>query len=182
MELLTYGTMNVREIPLTQGKVAIVDAEDCEWLNQWKWYAHREDRGKGDLYISYAVRTTKKADGRRTTVSMHREILRLNPGESGVDHIDHDGLNNTKVNLRLCTQSQNNANGRKRKGASRYKGVNWRKRGRKWRSEIRLNYKSYYLGLFVDEIEAACAYDAKAKELFGEYAKLNFPGRRDGDA
>ena len=168
MELLTYST-----ILLTQGKVAIIDAEDYEWLSQWKWCATKD---KADLY--YAMRTIKRAAGRRTTVSMHREILRLNPGEIGIDHIDSNGLNNRKANLRLATPSQNNANGRSRKGRSQYKGVSWHKLAQKWRSRTKLNYKSYHLGYFVDEIEAACAYDAKAKELFGEYAKLNFPRGR----
>ena len=177
MQTLTNSNIGIKEIPLTQGKIAVVDDDDYEWLSQWKWCVTKVNKGKSDLY--YAIRATKKEDGKQTTILMHRAILGLSFGESGVDHIDGNSLNNTKANLRLSTQSQNIANGRKRSGSSQYKGVNWQKIPQKWRAGIRLQYKSYHLGLFANEIEAAYAYDVKAKEFFGEYANLNFPERRE---
>ncbi len=106
---------------------------------------------------------------------MHRLIANA-PAHLLVDHIDHDGLNNRKANLRLCSIAQNNQNSRpNRNAASKYKGVSWAQSCRKWFARIRPNRKTIYLGLFTDEIEAALAYDRKAKELFGEFAYLNFP-------
>ena len=88
---------------------------------------------------------------------------------------DGDGLNNQKANLRICTRSQNKMNGKSYKNSSsKYKGIWWVKKNKKWRVRIRLNNKTIHLGYFKDETEAAKAYDSKAKELFGEFARLNF--------
>jgi len=93
-----------------------------------------------------------------------------------VDHIDRDGLNNRKSNLRLCTNAENIRNAGKRgKGFSKYKGVSRHTRGKKWTAVIQLNKKTYFLGYFENEIDAARAYDKKAKELHGQFACLNFP-------
>ena len=98
------------------------------------------------------------------------------PDHLFVDHIDHNGLNNRRSNLRLCTTAQNARNVFSYKGStSKYKGVCWYKEGRKWAAKIKLNNKAYHLGLFEDETEAAIAYDKKARELHGEFGCLNFP-------
>ena len=153
-----------RLIPLTQGKFAIVDAEDYPRLSRYKWYACKK------RHIFYACR--RKGN---KIVSMHREIINA-PEELLVDHIDRDGLNNRKSNLRLCTIAQNNRNSSPhRNAASKYKGVSWTKCCRKWRARIRPNRRTIYLGLFDDEIEAARTYDRKAEQLFGQFAYLNFP-------
>ncbi len=105
---------------------------------------------------------------------MHRAILNAPKGLL-VDHIDGNGLNNRKSNLRLCTFAQNAHNSRpRRNSSSRYKGVCWHKVKKKWTVSIYKGGKRTYLGYYDDEIEAALAYDRKATELFGEFAYLNF--------
>lgn len=147
------------EIPLTKGKVAIVDAADVEWLSQWKWHS----------VGSYAG--TK--DGRKT-MYMHRLITGAKPGEV-VDHIDRNPLNNTRANLRIGTYRQNKINQKlEARNTSGFRGVHWHKQMEKWRAVINVDGKNKHLGLFVDKEEAAKAYDAAAKQYHGEYAQLNF--------
>jgi hypothetical protein len=160
-----------RKIKLTQGKFAIVDQEDYEKLNAHKWRAHSNHN-----IAFYAVRMTGYSiNGKRKTIQMHREIMR--PADDlFVDHINHDGLDNRKINLRIVTPAQNNYNCRKRKGehSSKYKGVSLDKREKRWRADISYKCKRIHLGYFDNEEEAAKAYDEAAKELYGEYAVLNF--------
>lgn len=159
----------MKEIPLSQGKVALVDDEDYEELMNYNWHASQSD------HRFYAIRNVELYPGARTTVKMHRQVMRALPGEN-IDHKDGDGLNNTRGNLRIATTSQNCANKRASKGSkSQYKGVSWHKQHGKWYSAICYNYKQIFIGLYTDEIEAAKAYDRKAVELFGEFAKTNFP-------
>jgi len=166
---LHYG-YSFRRIPLTQGKFALVDPEDYEGLSKYNWYAVRSPRG------FYAVRTviTKKGRSVRKTVGMHRVILKAPQGKL-IDHINHNGLDNRKCNLRICTIQQNVWNMRKQRGncASQYKGVTLRKDIGKWQARIICNGKSFSIGYFGDEKAAAAAYDKKAKELFREFAALN---------
>jgi hypothetical protein len=166
---LRYG-YTFRKIPLTQGKFAIVDPEDYEELSKYKWYAVQSPRG------FYAVRTVfaKKARGGRKTVGMHRIILKAPEGKF-IDHINHNGLDNRKCNLRICTLQQNIWNMRKQRGncASQYKGVTWRKDIDKWQARVICGGKVFSCGHFDDEKTAASAYDKKAKELFGEFAAPN---------
>ena len=153
------------KIKLTFGKVAIVDAEDYDRVSMYNWCAVHDSR------CWYAH--TFKRDG--TPLAMHRLILNA-PKGLFIDHIDHNGLNNRKSNLRLCTNRQNQQNRRPtRNGSSRYKGVHWCNTHKKFRARITHNSKRIHLGYFEDEIAAAKAYDKKAKELFGEFAYLNFP-------
>jgi len=108
-------------------------------------------------------------------IAMHREIIRAPEGLL-VDHIDGNGLNNRKSNLRLCTHSQNTYNRRpNRNCSSRYKGISFHKMSKKWEVAICCKGKREHLGRFDDEVKAALAYDRKAKQLFGEFAYLNFP-------
>lgn len=94
------------------------------------------------------------------------------------DHKNHNGLDNRKSNLQLCTIAQNQYNKAAKKGcSSRYKGVMFRSDCKRWRVKIGFNYKRIHLGNFPDQIKAASAYDDKAMELFGEFAYLNFPER-----
>ncbi len=160
----------MKEISLTQGKAAVVDVEDYEWLAQWKWYAWEQ----GNTF--YAVRNSSLKDGKRKMLFMHREILGLKAGDIWVDHCDGNGLNNMRSNLRKATRSQNSMNQKKTRGRSRFKGVVWRADIQKWQSQIRINGKHKYIGFFENEIDAAYAYDNKAINLFGEFARPNFGG------
>jgi hypothetical protein len=102
---------------------------------------------------------------------MHRFVMDAPCGVE-VDHRDGDGLNNTRANLRLCTHAEDCRNQGKTRGKSRFKGVYWHRRGRKWCVFVG---KGNYIGLFKTEIEAALAYDAEARLRFGPFAALNFP-------
>ena len=161
------GDNPMKRIPLTQGKSTLVDDEDFKELSKHKWCLLK---GK---YTWYAVRAICKND-KYKILYMHRVIMNAQKSQ-GIDHRNGDGLYNLRHNLRFCTQSQNNQNQRKTRGTSQYKGIYWNKRDKKWQTQIKLNGKGYFLGLFDDEIEAAKAYDKRAKELFGEFARLNFP-------
>jgi AP2 domain/HNH endonuclease len=157
----------VKEIPLTQGKFAKVDDADYEWLSQWKWHAKRGKR------TWYSARTEGSGDQQRT-IRMHRLIM--GGSDLQVDHKNGDGLNNQRKNLRLATNGQNQCNSRKnRRGSSIYKGVSWDKYRKRWRATIVYLKVQEHLGYFDSEIEAARAYDKAARELFREFARLNFP-------
>lgn len=96
------------------------------------------------------------------------------PQEMDVDHRFHNTLDNRRCNIRTCTTAQNQHNQRKTRGLSQYKGVSWHKTNKKWQALIRLNGQRIYLGYFNNEIDAAKAYDKKARELFREFAFTNF--------
>lgn len=158
----------MKQILLTQRKFAIVDDADFDWLNRFKWYAHK---GAGTYY---AVRHSAQIAGKRFHVDMHRVILGLNRGDKcQCDHRDHNGLNNQRSNLRICTRQQNNYNQKSRQGSSKFKGVRWRKGEHKWETRIQHKKRRICLGFFNNEIEAAEAYNVAAQKLFGEFAKLN---------
>lgn len=158
---------------LTRGQVTLVDDEDYEWLNQWKWYAHKGGSGKW-----YAVRWEQDESTKdRITVRMHRVIIGAKKGE-GADHKDRNSLDNQRHNLRFCTRAQNNQNAALRKDStSGYKGVSFYELTRRWKATIGYNNKLIHLGYYDTSEEAARVYDAKAVELFGEFAKPNFPRR-----
>lgn len=158
-----------RRIPLSQGQYAIVDPEDYERLSKYKWHVKKEPR------TFYAIRSEPYKKGRRRkNITMHRVILPV-PEGLFVDHINHNGLDNRKANLRPATKRQNTCNSRpsRNKKYTKYKGVWWHKDSKKWVATIRHNYKGIHLGYFDDEIEAAKAYDRAARKYQGEYAKIN---------
>ncbi len=158
----------MKEINLTQNKVALIDNEDYQRINQHKWYAHYQHG------YWYAVRNIRNSNGKRITQHMHRFIIDV-PDGLETDHINHNGLDNRKCNLRSCTRMENQQNQRlQQKTSSCYKGIHWHKRDKKWYARIRLNGKLIHIGLYTNEIIAALAYNIKATELFGEFACLNF--------
>ena len=166
-----------REIPLTQGKVALVDAEDYDELNKYKWYAHKHKRAR-----AYYARRGVGSGKDKKSLAMHRVIMNA-PNGIVVDHINGDGLDNRKSNMRLCTNKENCRNqvkGTGRKYTSQYKGVTYFRPTKKWKAEIVYNRETTCLGYFLIEKDAALAYDNKAKELYGEFANLNLKENTDG--
>ena len=157
----------MKTIPLTRGKTAIIDDEDYERLAKHKWRVNNSSPGKW-----YAV---TKINGDLTY--MHRIILPVSK-EQEVDHINGDGLDNRRENLRPCIHPQNGYNRGLQPHSSCFKGVSWNRKDRKWRARIMKNGRSDFIGNFDREEEAARAYDAKARELFGEFALLNFKQER----
>ena len=158
----------MKEIPLSQGKVALVDAGDFEWLNQWKWSACKS----GKIRVVYRAMRVLWNGGNQKAVMMHRLILNAQPGQI-VDHINGNPLDNRRENLRICTQRQNtmNTHGHGDAKTSKFKGVYWQKDIGFWRARFRFTY----LGTFKDELEAARAYDKAALAADPEFARLNFP-------
>jgi hypothetical protein len=159
----------MKEIELTQGKTAVVDDEDFEWISAMgKWHA---EKGPNTWYAVKCLPT--RHDPKRGTVRMHRLIMGSPLSE--IDHWDGNGLHNWRSNLREATRTQNLSNALSRGGSSRYKGVSWYKRDSGWYAQIKTEGKRKHLGRFQSDIEAALAYDDAARLIFGEYAALNFP-------
>ncbi len=163
---LFYGNEMTKEIQLTQGKCALVDDADYEWLNQWKWYAF----WNGSKW--YSARN-ERVNFKKKMIYLHRFIINA-PSGIEVDHVDGDGLNCTRENMRLCTSQQNKYNiGIKSDNTSGYKGVTWNANRSKWQAQIKHGKQYKYLGLFDDLKEAARAYDVAALELHGDFARVN---------
>ena len=152
-----------RIIPLTRGQFTIVDAADYHQLTKFTWFTESAHN------TFYAAR---KQNGK--SIKMHRQITNA-PDHLVVDHIDHNGLNNQKANLRLCTFAQNAKNiNSTNPTTSRYKGVHWNKNINKWAAQITCDKKSHHLGYFKNQLTAAKAYDKAARKLHGRFASPNF--------
>lgn len=152
----------MKEIKLSQDKVALVDDSDYESVSAHQWSFGVK---------KYAVRVSKKS-----AILMHRQIM----GDpqfpnAQIDHINLNGLDNRRSNLRWVTKSQNMMNCPKRKaGANKFKGVYcYKNRNKKWAAYIKLDYKRKSLGYFYTEIEAAEAYNKAALKYFGDFARIN---------
>jgi hypothetical protein len=165
MRCTILGGVIVKLIPLTQGQFAQVDDWNYDKLIKYKWIAVK---GKGKNPTYYARRQIIRGN----TVEMHVQILGLKRGERG-DHKDGNGLNNLEANLRVCTHQQNMANRRSRIDSKyQIKGVRQTPGGR-WRATISCDKQNFQLGTYDTLNEAALAYNDKAKELYGEFARLN---------
>ena len=153
----------MKQIPLTQGKFAIVDDADFEWLNQYKWCLS---------YWGYAVSRTSKKLGKQKTIFMHRLILGV-PKGMDTDHVNGNRLDNRRANIRACSRTQNNRNKPVQKNnLTKFKGVCFRPEKNRWRALIMANRKRVELGLFKTAEEAHAAYCAAAKKYHGEYARF----------
>lgn len=159
----------MKTLELSQGLTAVVDDDDYAWASQYKWTALVRPT------TSYAYRTLIRA-GRPTTQGLHRALLRLEDPAVHVDHINGDGLDNRRANLRIATIAENNRNQRPgRRNRSGFKGVYFRPDRGRWVARIFAEGQVHSLGHYDSAVDAAHAYDAAAKELHGEFAYLNFP-------
>lgn len=144
-------------------KHLLIDKDDLHYI-----YEYRLSYNK--VYKRISIRINGKKD------YLHRLILGVSSNIFDIDHINHDGMDNRKCNLRTCYPQQNYCNKPKIniKTSSKFKGVCWQKSANKWCSGIMVNYRKKHLGLFENELDAAIAYDKAAKEIHGEFASLNF--------
>lgn len=158
----------MQKIELTQGKFALVDDADYELLSRFKWYAHKQPH-------TWYARRDFEARGRHFHVYMHREIM----GRNGppVDHLNGNGLDNRRSNIRHATQSQNMQRARSKRGVSGFRGVDrMATKNERWTARIPTkNNTRRYLGTFESREAAARAYDREVVKLYGCHAATNFP-------
>lgn len=168
-----------KKIKLSQGKYALVDSEDFEFLNQWKW-TYRQGYAVRGEYIG-RISDERHPSGRQKyksrLIAMHRVIAKT-PPQLTTDHINGNKLDNRKENLRNCTKRQNcyntgTRNPNKDLAKSPYVGVHISQSGKRWISHIAPNRKSIHLGTFDTAEEAAEAYNMAALSFYGQFAKLN---------
>lgn len=160
----------MKKIELTRGLRALVDDDDYEELSKYKWCA-----SPLRYNTSYALRNVYIPGKSPKTIFMHNVILNPKKGEL-VDHIDGDGLDNRKTNLRICTNTQNQWNKpMQSNNKTGYKGVSYYKTSKKWKAKVVANGVVYHLGTFDSPELAGRAYDKGAQEYHGEFARLNFP-------
>jgi hypothetical protein len=157
------------EIPLTRGYVALVDDADAALiLGMGKWHAGTSGGGR-----IYARKALPRDGGRKRLIFLHTALT----GVLGIDHINGDSLDNRRANLRPATPLQNMRNTRRRSdNTSGYKGVSWDQHRSAWAAYIRITGRRQFLGRYGDLADAARAYDAAARQHFGEFAVINFPG------
>lgn len=160
-------------IPLTQGFSAIVDDEDFEAVLKFKWRANVQCLVSGAKKV-YALRSIR-IDGRQRSLYLHRFLMVAEVGAT-VDHVNGDGLDCRRANLRFASVTQNSANSdRAARPTCPFRGVAWHARDRHYRATITEGRHNRWIGCFSDPIEAARAYDAAARKAFGAFARVNFP-------
>jgi len=154
----------MKKIPLGDGKYSLVDKEDFKKFSKFRWHIKK---GRNKFYAQHCTRM----GGAEYNVKLHRAILDLNYGDNKmVDHINGNGLDNRKINLRICGYPQNASNSRRySNNSSGYKGVHWHKLKEKWQATIRYFGNKIHVGYFSTALKAKRAYNKKSKELFGEF-------------
>ena len=158
----------VVKMALTQGQFALMSVSDLPLVESRRWYAVKASSG-----LTWYAMTGKNGLPDGMSRLMHRHIAAVSPGEC-VDHVDGNGLNNLRENIRCATRSQNNQNSRRRRDSSSgYKGVYFHRASGKWMARVGINGKHRYLGLYDTALKAAVAYDACVVSNFGEFAKTN---------
>jgi hypothetical protein len=159
----------MKTILLSKGLEGLVDEDDYETVNQYKWFAYRRGR------LWYVARNKPRPRTGNGHIYLHHFILGRPPSGKMIDHVDGNGLNNQRDNLRFATSGQNQQNRHfLSTNTSGYRGVTWNKKSNKWQAGIKFQEKSIHLGLFDTPEGAAYAYDMKAVEIFGEFANPNF--------
>lgn len=159
----------MKTLPLTKGKVALVDNDNFEYLNQWKWRVQSKNHNKNEFYVARSIRGQKP-----NVVYLHRLIMNVTDSKIQVDHINGNSLDNRKQNLRIANSSQNSRNIKPgKRNTSGYKGVSWSKKTKKWRAKIYCNKKYIHIGHFENKEDAAKAYNEAAKLYFKDFAYLN---------
>lgn len=161
-----------KKIKLSENIFAIVDDFDYEYLSEFKWYLHNAGYAVRDQYLGRVNGKKKKK-----CILMHR-VINDTPDNMHTDHKNGNKLDNRKENLRACTMGQNmcNVKARTNKVHSKYKGVSWDYKNKKWHVKITKDKKTINLGRFISEVEAGVAYNKAALKHFGEFALLNKVG------
>jgi hypothetical protein len=161
------------QVPLTRGLCCLIDESDIDAIRQTCWTAKRTTGG----WYAHGL-LGRGTSGKWCYVAMHELLLRIDDGIN-VDHINGNGIDNRRCNLRPCSQQENCMNRIRRcDSSSQYKGVGWYPKYSKWFAKIQCGDAKEFLGYFASEVDAAVAYDSAARRLFGEFARLNFPARR----
>lgn len=159
----------MKQIQLTKGYFTTVDDQDFDYLSQFNWGV-QINRKRKYAYRKFWDSITRKS----YTMYMHRDLHNLVDSKIHVDHVDGNGLNNQRVNLRLCSNAQNLMNvPMKKNNKCGLKGVYWETSRQKWKAEIRVNKRKQHLGRFASKYEAAEAYNKAAIKYFGEFAYIN---------
>lgn len=162
--------MTSKEIELTNGMKVIVDDEDYDYLSNYNWRCIKN----GKTY--YAI-FGRRINGKYSNVWMHRMIMDAKDRKDEVNHINHNGLDNRRENLRTTTHNKVIVQSRvSNNKPTKHKGISYYKPTNKWRARITINGKTTYLGYYTNEIEAANAYEKKAIEIYGEYAHITTCG------
>lgn len=166
---MTAPEESYREIPLTQGQVALVDVEDYERLSAYKWFAQWAPHTQN----FYACRNIKMKDGKQRPIRMHREVVGISMDDPRiVDHRDsYKTLDNRKSNLRVCSYLENARNTKRRKdNTTGLKGVTLQKRSGRWIAQIQVAGKKKHIGMYDSPEKAYAAYCEVAKKIHGEWS------------